>query len=85
MYKKNNCIVEERIDNEVILFCESSGKLYVLGRIEALIWDNLDDSTIENIVLLVTQQFDVESEIAKKDVLCYIEQLKSLNLIDSIA
>ena len=60
---------------------ESNG-LFVLNELGAFIWDLLPTvNTEEEICNLVLEQYDVQREVAEKDVKEFLDKLKEMNIL----
>ena len=60
---------------------ESNG-LFVLNELGAFIWDLLPSvDTEEEICNLVLEQYDVQREVAEKDVKEFLDKLKEMNIL----
>ena len=70
------------IDGEAIIYDRQSGLIHQLNYTASIIWQQCDgQSTITDIVQKVAHEFDVESEVARQDVLTILGRLHQLRLL----
>lgn len=72
----------ENTDDELIVLDKKAGKVHQLNSSATFVWKCLDDGlVIDEIVLKLSETFDVEPEAAMSDVDAVLSQLKSLGLV----
>ena len=88
IFKKSDNIIPRKIEDEYVLVplvnnIADMNNVYTLGNVAAFIWEAFDgNKTVKEIVDLVVDEFDVNYEIAKNDVLEYIKELQENKIID---
>lgn len=78
--KQENLVIQN-IDKELLIYDLNDGKVYCLNETSAFIWNNLDGKTnLEGLRSKISRQFkkDVEQEF----VLLALHELRKVNLID---
>ena len=86
-YSRDKGIVTRKIAEETILVpirgrLADMRNIFMLNPVAEFIWDRLEkDRTLESILDDITGQFDIDKQIAKKDVLSFVRKLKDLELI----
>ena len=83
--QKNTKIIAREIDGEMILLNEKKEKIHQLNNTASFVWDCCNgENTIDNIVVLLKEEFEVESIDIKSDVINIITSLKKLKLIHEV-
>jgi hypothetical protein len=68
-WQKSEAVVSCQMDGSEALLNTETGHYYLLNPIGALVWSKLEDhNTIENLVALVLDTYDVSYETCKKDI-----------------
>ena len=86
-YKRNEDFVYRKIENETILVpiknnVGDMGCIYNLNEVGAFVWENLDgEKTLNDILNMVTDEFDITAQDAKIDLDDYISDLKEIDAI----
>ncbi len=62
-----------------IILC--SGKMHSFNLLGTEIWRRCDGRTVEDIIAELKQEFDVEEEILRNDIVAFLEHLKKEGLI----
>ncbi|NQT32148.1 MAG: PqqD family protein [Candidatus Omnitrophica bacterium] len=79
---KNPDIVARTEKEEALLFSPADGNLLCINKTGILVWDLCDGkNTADDIAGKIADTFEVESEVAKKDSLEYLEKLKESGFI----
>ena len=80
-------LIKREIAGDVILVpvgksvLEDNG-LYALNELGAFIWDVLPDvESVDEIISKVLEEYDVEEDVARKDVNDFLEKMKTLNIL----
>lgn len=74
-------IVRE-LGGETILMAEDGNDVHVLDDIGSFIWQSIDGKrSIQAILNTILDEYDVSAEIAQKDLLNFLEELKNKNII----
>ncbi len=66
-YKKKKCI-EQKLGDSVILYSIDNEKFIELNETSSLIWTNIEEKSIDEIIDIILEQYDVEKEIVHRDV-----------------
>ena len=82
-YKRKNCI-EQKLGNSVILYSIHNEKFIELNETSSLIWMNIEGKSIDEIVEIILGQYDVEKEIAHRDVEIIIKEFLEKEIIGTI-
>lgn len=84
-YKVNKEIVHQVIDGELVIFDSDNSLLLTLNETATAIFNSLSkEQTIDDIVRLMTSEFDVETKQAKKDTRTLIDELIKKNIVTAI-
>ena len=76
-------IVLTEADEESILYDAKEGKVHILNRVGAFIWDLCNgENTLEDISRAVAESFEVDEETAQKDIKEFIEELQGMDLLE---
>jgi len=85
----NDKVLSSKIGNEAVLMCMEAEYYYGLDPIGSRIWELLTESpkTIEEIIDVLLQEYEVDQETCSKDVYSFIDEMTSRKLIlnESIA
>lgn len=80
--KDSDQIIDRVVDDEALLIHLTSGNLFSLSTVGTSVWHNIDGRrTVENLVELITEEYDVDKGLATADVLRLVEQLADEGLI----
>jgi methyltransferase-like protein len=86
-YKRNENFVYRKIENETILVPIKNNVgdmscIYNLNEVGAFIWDHLDgEKTVNDILNMVADEFDITAQDAEIDVCDYICDLKEIEAV----
>ena len=73
---RNPEIIASEIDDEIVMMSIEAGNYYGLNAIGSALWNQLEQQdTIENIINLLVQKFDVDIDQCKNDTLSFIEDM----------
>jgi hypothetical protein len=79
--KRNDNIVWRMIDGEIVLLRPDADELHALGGCGGRIWELLENEiSVSEIVDVICEEYEVEPETAKKDVIDFVEELDKLHL-----
>lgn len=82
--KDSDQIIDRVVDGEALLIHLSSGDLYSLNSVGVSLWEHIDGMrTVEDLVDLIVDEYDVDRDRAEADVLRLVEQLADEGLIVS--
>jgi hypothetical protein len=71
------------VRGEFVILDPTSGKYFGLNSVGGFIWQQLQQPlSVEQVVERVRQRYDVDSEMAERDVMALLAQLSESNLID---
>ena len=69
-------------DGKVIIITEDGSQIHSLNKVASFIWELSDGkSTIGDMIASICDRFDVEKDIAKEDILSFIQKLGDKKLI----
>ncbi len=78
--KKNNIVVEEKVQDRSIVFNPETGKMYEFNEIESIIWEHINEDSF--IIAQKIQEFyDVNLEQVLEDIENFKLQLESAKLV----
>lgn len=86
-YRRNANFVYRKIENETILVpikdnVGDMGCIYNLNEVSAFVWESLDgEKTLDNIINMVTEEFDVSIHDAEIDLREFINDLKDIDAV----
>ena len=66
-YKKKKCI-EQKLGDSVILYSIDNEKFIELNETSSVICTNIEEKSIDEIIDIILEQYDVEKEIVHRDV-----------------
>ena len=79
---RNKTIVYQIVDDEAVLVLPTEGKVKVLNKVGAFIWQTIDNQkTVKEIVNQVVAGFEVSHEEAARDTLSFLEELAAKAVI----
>lgn len=74
------------LDGELVVLDAATGYIHQMNPTGALIWKMLDGGTsIESIETRLSDEFDLDAEEARRDVLGFVEQLRHAGLLEPAA
>jgi len=83
LYKLKSKFVAREVGNELIIVPLSGNvaqmnALFTLNETGKFIWDNAADSNaIDDMVKLMTDEFDIDSQTARKDIEAFLQKLET--------
>ncbi len=79
---RNLEIITNEIDDELVMMSVEEGKYFGLNAIGASIWEQLEEpKTIESIVNILLDKFEVNQEQCEKESLDFISEMIKKNVI----
>lgn len=83
-WQKSEAVVSCQMDGSEALLNTDTGHYYLLNPIGALVWSKLEEhNTIETLVAVVTDTYDVSYETCKKDIEALFASMSSKGLISA--
>lgn len=80
---RNKTIVYQIVNDEAVLVLPAEGKVKVLNKVGAFIWQQVDNQkTVKEIVDQVVADFEVSHEQAARDTLSFLEELETKAVIE---
>jgi len=89
-YKKVSEHIEKKVGDELVIVPVASAvaqmnKVFSLNEIGSYIYENLTDPlTEEDIVKMVTEEFDVEATVAQKDIKAFLKEAIKAKVIKEL-
>lgn len=75
--------VSTRLDDETVLLELKQGTYYGLNAVGTVIWEMIQQpQSVESLYSAVLNQYNVEPEICKRDVLRLIEEMEAAGLLE---
>lgn len=82
--KRNQSLVWRELDGETAIISGDNQALHTLNGVGSRIWSFLDGThDIADIVSTISNEYQEDEEIVKRDVTEYLDDLKELNLLES--
>ena len=82
--KRSQDTASRVIENEAVIVIPGLGLVRVLNEVASRIWQLLDGrNPIEGIIRIISSEFNVSLEVAKKDTLDFIKELKDKKMVVS--
>lgn len=79
---KNDDIVSAEIDDEFVMMSIESGKYYLANKTGSRLWALLDKPrTVAELCAILTSEFKITPAVCQKEVLDFITQLLSRNVV----
>lgn len=70
-------LAERLVDGEAVIVNAEGGEILVLNEVGAHVWQRLDGETdVKSLAEAVCAEFDVEREVAERDVRSFLAQLE---------
>ena len=80
--RRRERVLVERIEEETVLLDLDSGLYFALNEVGARVWELCDgDRSLDDIVAVVTSEYDVDTNTARADVTELLEQLAGERLL----
>lgn len=74
-FRKNPDVSWQIVEGQAVLIHNKLGEIQVLNDTGSIIWQNLEEG-VEKITEILTSQFDVSEETARKDIESFLNELK---------
>jgi len=79
---RNPEMLSSDMDGEKVMMSIENGEYYGLNPIGSRIWELIEQpKTIDKLISILTDEFDVTPEICENDVLAFLKELLEKNLI----
>ena len=79
---KNKSVLENEIDGEKIMLNMDKGEYYGMDKIASRIWELLNEEIeIEKLIQKLLEEFEIDYETCKNDVLEFLDGMLKKNLI----
>ena len=84
-YKRNTKTISGRLHDELIMMDIDQGKYFSLNPVATRIWDMIaNPATIEELCLVLTEEYDVSDEQCGAEVTEYLDQMIRLGLVEQV-
>ena len=80
-YKKKENLVCEQIDDEIIVFDTDVEQFYEFDGVGSFIWSIIEDISLEGITQKVCDEYDVDEDTARSDIITFLEDLLDKKLV----
>jgi hypothetical protein len=81
MYIKNKECEVSKMEESVVLMKKDDNTLHILNETASLIWENIENNNIDEIVIKITTKYNAETAIVEQDVNQTIEHLLEKKLL----
>lgn len=83
MFKIKEKIGWRGINQDQILVVDCNlAQVFLLTGVSTLIWKSLEERSLEEIINIILDEYDIVYEVAKEDLLAFIKTLKTKGLIE---
>lgn len=83
-YQRNKNSVASKLHDEIIMIDVTLGKYFAMNPIASDIWELIESpKSIEQITSVLMEKYEVDQQTCEQDVIQFIEELRTLNLITS--
>jgi hypothetical protein len=83
--KRSDKAVCRLIDGDVVILIPEEGILYAVGGCGSRVWELIDGkSTVAEIVKVIYDEYEVEPERARLDIIEFINDLSNLDLVEVV-
>lgn len=84
--KRNPQVAWQKVDGLIVMVELNEKRLFhKMNPVGSLIWELCDgDHNTDSITKKIADEFDVSADQAKNDVTIFLEQLKNMNLLESL-
>jgi hypothetical protein len=84
-YRVKQGLFAQLVDGDLLILNRERGEIHQLNPVAGFIWDKLDgQNTLEQLVMAITEKYDVEHDTAKRDLESLLKALSDLNLIEIV-
>jgi len=78
-------VFAQEVDGEMVLLDMNSENYFGLDAVGTDIWQAIQEKeTLQEVLETLLEQYDVEEDVLKKDLLAFVEKLKESELIEVI-
>lgn len=79
--QKNDVYLTE-LDEDRVMMDLDTGNYYVLNSMGSMIWDKISKKIgVHELIEQLLEEYDVEPEVCKKEVMTYLNELQEINLV----
>jgi len=75
-------VVWRAFDDEIAIVAPWAGQVHTLTDVAARCWELADGRTVEQIMEVLLQEFDVEPEVLRKDLEEFLDELDKRKLLE---
>jgi hypothetical protein len=79
-FKKNPDVSWQMVEGQAVLIHNKLGEIQVLNDVGSIVWENLEKG-VDKLVEMITSEYDVSEEDARKDIETFIKELKEVGAI----
>lgn len=80
--KNPTSVIDRLVDDEMLLIQTNSGNFFSLNAVGTRVWEALEDAvTVEDLVSLITAEYDVDEDRAQSDIMRLLDQLIEERLV----
>ncbi len=81
---RSNNVVWRMLDGEAVIMSEDGKEIHTLNKVASVIWELADgEKTVDQIVAVICDRFDVEKDVAQGDILKFIQKLVDQQLLQN--
>ena len=85
IFEKSPGLVEQEVEGDIIVLDKAAGLIHQLNPTAGEIWRACDGQrNSDDIAALIAEQYDIDTEVAKTDVLSALQQLEEQELVRQI-
>ena len=81
MFIKNENLIVENLENQIVIFNPEQDEFYNLNEIGKIVWDMTSDKPVEEIYSHIYELFEADFDIIKRDVDSLVVMLLNKKLI----
>ncbi len=79
----SDTVFAQEVDGEMVLLDMESENYFGLDEVGTAIWQAIqEDGLLQNVLETLLEQYDVEEEVLKKDLINFIEKLAESGLVE---
>ena len=84
-YRVKPGLIAQSVDGELLILNREQEQIHQLNPVASFIWQELDGQVpIEQLVMAITNKYDVEQDVAKHDLESLLSELSDLQLIEVV-
>jgi hypothetical protein len=85
IFEKSPGLIEQEVEGDIVVLDKAAGLIHQLNSTAGEIWRACDGKrSTDDIATLIAQQYDIEVNVAKADVLSALQQLEEQKLVQQI-